>query len=144
MLRLSKLTDYALVVLSRLAQEAPGTVMTAPRLAAETHLPEPSVVKVLKQLSHSGLVAANRGAAGGYALTRPPADISVREVVTALEGPIALTACVESSDDVCTMENSCPMRGRWDPINAALHQALDAVTLAHMAHRESAYAQGVR
>lgn len=138
MLRLSRLTDYALVVLTRLAREAPGTLMTAPRLAAETHLPEPSVTKVLKQLAQQHVVVASRGATGGYALARPADEISIREVVAALEGPIALTACVESTEEICDMEASCPMRGRWDPVNQALSKALSSVTLADMARRETA------
>jgi len=137
-LRLGRLTDYAIVVLSRLAHEAPGSAMNAHRLAAETRLPEPSVAKVLKQLGQHGLVTASRGATGGYALARPAAAISIREVVTALEGPIALAACVETSDDTCTMENSCPVRGRWDPVNAALRGALENVTLADMAGHAAA------
>lgn len=133
MLKLGRMTDYAVVILSRLAQELPGTVMTAPRLATATGLPEPTVAKLLKGLAQNGLLTAQRGAAGGYALPRPPAAITMAEVVVALEGPIALTACVDGSEDGCLIENHCPVRGRWEPVNAALRDALAAVTLAHMA-----------
>ncbi len=145
MLRLSRLTDYAVIVLTRLAHEPAGTLRTAPSLAAELGLPEPSVVKVLKQLAHHGFVQANRGASGGYALNRPAGLITMREVVTALEGPIALAACVDGSDESCNMENSCPVKGRWDPVNEALNTALEDVTLADMVQREAAhFTQGVR
>lgn len=132
MLKLGRMTDYAVVALSRLAQEVPGTVMTAPRLAAETGLPEPTVAKLLKGLAHHGLVSAQRGAAGGYSIARPPQSITMAEVVTALEGPIALTACVDGSDDDCLIQGHCPIRGRWEPVNVALRQALAAVTLADL------------
>lgn len=145
MLRLGRLTDYAVIVLSRLARETAGAVRTAPWLATETGLPEPSVVKVLKQLSHHGFLVASRGAAGGYALARAAEAITMRDVVTALEGPIALAACVDGSDESCTMENSCPVKGRWDPVNEALNSALAEVTLADMVRREAAFfIQGVR
>lgn len=132
MLKLGRMTDYAVVALSRLAQQAPGTVMTAPRLAAACGLPEPTVAKLLKGLSHHGLVMAQRGASGGYSLARPPEEITIAEVVTALEGPIALTACVDGSEDDCLIQGHCPIRGRWEPVNVALRQALAAVTLADL------------
>lgn len=132
MLKLGRMTDYAVVTLSRLAQEPPGTVMTAPRLAVATGLPEPTVAKLLKGLTHHGLVSAQRGAAGGYSLARPPGSITMAEVVTALEGPIALTACVDGSEDDCLIQGTCPIRGCWEPVNVALRQALAAVTLAEL------------
>lgn len=132
MLKLGRMTDYAVVALSRLAQESPGTVMTAPRLAMFTGLPEPTVAKLLKGLTHHGLVTAQRGAAGGYSLARRPETITMAEVVTALEGPIALIACVEGSEDDCHLRGNCPVQGRWEPVNAALRQALAAVTLADL------------
>lgn len=146
MLRLGRLTDYAVIVLTRLAREPAGAVRTAPSLAGELGLPEPSVVKVLKQLAQHGFVQASRGATGGYALTRSAALITMREVVTALEGPIALAACVEGSDESCIMESNCPVKGRWDPVNEALNAALEDVTLADMIRREAAafITQGVR
>lgn len=133
MLKLGRMTDYAVVALARLARQAPGVVMTAPRLAAVTGLPEPSVAKLLKGLVHHGLVTAQRGAAGGYTLARRPEDISMAEVVSALEGPIALSACVEGSEDDCLIRGQCAIRGRWEPVNRALRDALAAVTLADMA-----------
>ena len=130
MLRLSKLTDYAVVVLVRLD---PGTrVMTAPGIAATTGIPEPTVAKVLKTLSGAALVTSQRGARGGYRLARPLEDIPVGEVIAAMDGPIALAACVEGSSSECESLALCPVRGRWDPVNDAIRRALSAITLADM------------
>ena len=132
MLRLSKLTDYAVVVLVRLAQgEADGDrVQTSPGVAASTGIPEPTVAKVLKVMAQEGLVASQRGARGGYRLTRPLAAIPISDVITAIDGPIALAACVEGGG--CGSENLCPIRGRWDPVNDAIRDALAGISLAEM------------
>ena len=95
MLRLSKLTDYAVVVLVRLSRET--GVQTSPGIAVGTGIPEPTVAKVLKTLAAGGLVASQRGARGGYRLLRPLSAIPVADVIAAVDGPIALTACVEAS-----------------------------------------------
>ena len=122
MLRLSKLTDYAVVVLVRLSRG--DGVQTSPGIAATTGIPEPTVAKVLKTLAAGGLVASQRGARGGYRLLRPLAAIPVADVIAAVDGPIALTACVEGSAVECESQGLCPMRGRWDPVNEAIQQAL--------------------
>ena len=129
MLRLSKLTDYAVVVLVRLSRA--DEVQTSPGIAAATGIPEPTVAKVLKALAGAGLVASQRGARGGYSLTRPLGAIAVSDVIAAIDGPIALTACVDSSGQ-CEVERICSVRGRWNPVNDAIQQALSAITLADM------------
>jgi FeS assembly SUF system regulator len=131
LLRLSKLTDYAVVVLSRL--DAEGGIQTAPGLAAGTGLGEPTVAKVLKMLSQAGLVEGQRGARGGYRLLRPLEAIPLSEVIVAIDGPIALTACVDGGFGLCEAEHVCPVRGRWDPVNAAIRQALSGITVARLA-----------
>jgi FeS assembly SUF system regulator len=130
MLRLSKLTDYAVVVLVRLSHA--DTVQTSPGIAAAIGIPEPTVAKVLKTLAAGGLVASQRGAHGGYRLMRKLAAIPVADVIAAIDGPIALTACVDGTTGSCESEGLCPMRGRWDPVNEAIQQALSAITLADM------------
>ncbi|HUB48782.1 MAG TPA: SUF system Fe-S cluster assembly regulator [Acetobacteraceae bacterium] len=130
MLRLSKLTDYAVVVLVRLARE-PG-VQTSPGIAATTGIPEPTVAKVLKTLAAGRMVGSQRGARGGYRLLRPLTEIPVADVIAAIDGPIALAACVEGSASECESQGLCPMRGRWDPVNDAIQQALSSITLADM------------
>jgi FeS assembly SUF system regulator len=129
MLKLSKLTDYAVVVLVRLA----GTegVQTSPGISAATGIPEPTVAKVLKALASCDLVISQRGARGGYRLNRSLSAIPIAEVISAIDGPIALTACVEGASG-CETGAQCPMRGRWDAVNDAIRQALAAITLADM------------
>jgi FeS assembly SUF system regulator len=129
MLRLSKLTDYAVVVLVRLA-ELDG-VQTSPGIAAATGIPEPTVAKVLKVLAAGNLVVSQRGARGGYRLNRSLAAIPIADVIAAMDGPIALTACVEGAT-TCESQGLCPMRGRWDPVNEAINKALSSITLADM------------
>jgi FeS assembly SUF system regulator len=130
MLRLSKLTDYAVVVLARLSR-ADG-VQTSPGIAASIGIPEPTVAKVLKTLAAGGLVVSQRGARGGYRLLRPLSAIPVGDVIAAVDGPIALTACVDGSAVECESRGLCPMHGRWDPVNDAIQQALSNITLADM------------
>jgi FeS assembly SUF system regulator len=129
MIRLSKLTDYAVAVLVRLAG-ADG-VQTSPGIAALTGIPEPTVAKVLKLLTAADLVISQRGARGGYRLNRPLASIPIAQVIAAIDGPIALTACVDGADG-CESQGLCPMRGRWDPVNDAIYKALSNITLADM------------
>ena len=130
MLRLSKLTDYAVVVLVRLARSP--DVQTSPGIALATGIPEPTVAKVLKALSGRGLVVSQRGARGGYRLLRGLDAIPVSDVIVAIDGPIALTACVDGSLTECESRGLCPMHGRWDPVNEAIQQALSSITLADM------------
>lgn len=134
MLRLSKLTDYAVVVLVRLNSGA--QVQTSPGIASTTGIPEPTVAKVLKSLAAAALVTSQRGARGGYRLARPLEDIPVGEVISAMDGPIALAACVDGSATECESLALCPVRGRWDPVNDAIQRALSAISLADM--REAA------
>jgi FeS assembly SUF system regulator len=130
MLKLSKLTDYAVVVLVRLSEES--GIQTSGGIAASTGVPEPTVAKVLKIMTTAGLVLSQRGARGGYRLARPLGTISIAEVIVAIDGPIALTACVEHSATVCDASSLCPVRGRWDTVNAAIQDALSAISLADM------------
>jgi len=131
-LKLSRLTDYAVVVLARMGT-TPDARQSAPELAARTGLAEPTVAKVLKILAQCGLVTGMRGARGGYMLARPLARIRLSEVITAFDGPIALTACVEGGQGGCEAGGGCPVRGRWEPVNAAIRDALSAVTIADLA-----------
>ena len=92
----------------------------------------PVVSKVLKSLAREGLLASQRGSKGGYTLARPPEDISVPEMITALEGPISLTECTVHPG-ACSQESSCDVREPWQRINAAVHSALAKITLADLA-----------
>jgi len=131
MIRINKLTDYAVVVLAQMAGE-PDKVITGPRLAGDTNLPAPTVAKLLKSLARGGILASHRGAGGGYVLGREASEITVAEIISALEGPISLTDCVDGTEGDCEVERLCPMRGNWDKVNAAIRKALSEVTLAEM------------
>lgn len=132
MFRLNRLTDYAVVVLSQMAHR-PDETWTATRIAGETGVPLPTVAKLLNALVHGDLISSHRGASGGYTLNRPAEAVTVAEIIQALEGPIALTACVDGQTGGCDVESLCPMRGNWDRVNRAIRRALSEVTLADMA-----------
>jgi FeS assembly SUF system regulator len=131
MIRLSKLTDYAIVVMSEMARST-DAVHTVGHLAERTGVPSPTVAKLMKSLTPAGLMNSHRGAAGGYALARPAEAITIAEIITALDGPIALTACVDGADSQCGVERLCPMRGNWEKVNRAIRGALEQVSLADM------------
>ena len=131
MLKLGKLADYGTMIVTVLAAE-PERLYSAHELAGRTHVAAPTVSKLLKQLTKGGLVESLRGAHGGYKLSRPPAAITVAEVIAAIDGPIGLTECSVHKGD-CAVESTCGVRGNWRLINTAIHQALRSVTLADMA-----------
>jgi FeS assembly SUF system regulator len=131
-IRLSRLADYGIVIMTHMAR-APERQQTAPEIAAQTHLPLPMASKILKGLVHAGLLVSYRGAKGGYGLARSARDISVADVIVALEGPIALTACIEHGPGECDIEALCPARANWRRINDAIREALDGITVMEMA-----------
>jgi FeS assembly SUF system regulator len=132
MLRISKLTDYAVVMATQLA--AADRPQAARDLALQTQVPEPTASKVLKRLARAGVVTSQRGAKGGYVLSRRPEDIGIHEVIEALEGPIAVTECSdETSDSLCEYETNCEVRANWQRINVAVQDALSKISLADMA-----------
>jgi FeS assembly SUF system regulator len=130
MLRLSKLTDYATVILSFMARD--NTYMhAAMEIASVTGIALPTVSKILKLLVNAKVLISTRGAKGGYALARAPEKITVAAVISALEGPIALTECSISLRG-CEQASGCEIRGNWSLINQTIHDALESVTLADM------------
>ncbi len=129
MFRLSKMTDYGVVVLGQLAGQR-GRLLSAPDVAEATGLPSATVSQVLKTLAGAGIVVSHRGARGGYEMARAPEAVTVRELVVAFEGPLAVTACVEGAEDNCAVESLCLLAGGWEQVNTAIRTALDSVTLA--------------
>ena len=129
MIKLSKLTDYAFVTLSRLALYD-GQAVSASDLSDEICLPEPTVAKVLKTLTRNGIVKSIRGTNGGYSLARHAEDLSVGEVIEAFEGPIALTACVDHNSNTCALEGICDLSGRWSPLNQQIRDVFYNTTLS--------------
>lgn len=130
MLRVTKLTDYATVVLTALAAR-PGAVASATDLAEQAGLEVPTVAKLLKPLAQAGLVEGFRGTNGGYRLARPAAEISLVEIVEAMEGPLGMTECSLHAG-ACGIEQSCGVRANWRRINDVVADALRGVTLAQM------------
>jgi len=130
MLRVSRLTDYATVVMTCIAAH-PAEVLSAVQIADETRLELPTVSKLLKALGHAALVESFRGVNGGYRLARPAGEISLAEIVEALEGPIGMTEC-SVAEGQCDRESQCGVRGSWQLVNNVLDNALRAVSLADM------------
>ena len=130
MIRITKQTDYGIVLLTHLASQ-PERHLNAPELAAETQLPVPMVSKILKILVREGILMSHRGVKGGYSLARLAQEITMAEIIAALEGPIAITECIDVSSD-CSHERLCPVRSNWHRINAAVRGALEGITLADM------------
>ncbi len=130
MLRVSKLTDYATVVMTCLVDAGDG-VLSAQVLAERARLELPTVSKLLKQLAHAGLVVSSRGINGGYRLARAPERISVADIVIAMEGPIGMTEC-SAQQGLCDHESHCGVRVNWRRISQAITEALQSVTLADM------------
>lgn len=131
MLRISKLTDYATVVLGSLAV-APQTQRTAAELAAATQVAAPTVSKLLKQLQRAQLVSSARGLKGGYRLARPASEITAAQILDALEGPLALTACA-SVHHQCDLEATCRVGSAWQRVSVAIRRSLEEVTLEELA-----------
>jgi FeS assembly SUF system regulator len=138
-IRLTNLADYAVVVMAAAARE-PGVKLSAARVAELTAIPAPTVAKLMGTLARGGLLTASRGVSGGFTLARAPAEISVAEVVEAVDGPIALTSCAGNDVTDCAMEGHCAIRGHWPPINQAVRGALAAVSLADLVRPAAAAA----
>lgn len=134
MLRITKLTDYAVLVLSVLAAEAqaePPRVLNVGELAERTRLEPPTVAKVLKPLAQAGLVDGFRGAGGGYRLARTASKVSLKAIVEAMEGPLGMTECVVHTGQ-CDLESHCQARANWRRVNDVIADALARVSLAQM------------
>lgn len=131
MIRLSKLADYAIVLLTYFVGDAKAT-LTARELAAQSRLPLPTVSKITKGLCRGGLLMSQRGAGGGYSLARPAHEVSVVEIIAAVEGPIAITACSSAAPGLCEFEQVCPVRSNWQRLNGVVVGALQKVSLSDM------------
>ncbi|MGR4000892.1 MAG: SUF system Fe-S cluster assembly regulator [Alphaproteobacteria bacterium] len=126
MIRISRMTDYGIVLLGCLQEDRS---IAATSLVRTTGIPAPSVARLLRQLTRGGLLHSQQGPNGGYRLARPPQKITIAEVISVLEGPIALTACVDESETHCNAATICPVNGWWNTVNLAVKSALDSLTL---------------
>ena len=129
MLRLSRMTDYAVVILNHMSTER-GKNQNTSGVAQATNLPSPTVSKILNRLSEAGVLKAIRGRFGGYRLDRSPSEISLGELLDAFEGPLALTDCLDSSNaTMCEHVSHCAVAGRWGVVSSAISNVLDGLTL---------------
>jgi FeS assembly SUF system regulator len=131
MLRISKLTDYGVVLTTTMASHPEDATHTVRDLAAETGIPQPTVAKVLKTLTRDGILESQRGAHGGYKLSRRAAEISIAEIVRALEGPIGVTEC-SHDEGACGYEGRCDVQANWKRISAVVEHALAGISLSDM------------
>jgi len=135
MIRITRQTDYGIVLLACFATSPKSSLRNARDLAAETGQPLPTVSKILKTLARQGLLESQRGVNGGYRLAREASSISVADIISALEGPIAITECLDEAADDCNYEASCPCRPNWERINVAIRGALGGIPLTDMIPR---------
>ena len=134
-MRLSNLTDYAIITMCQAATHCGDGRVSAAELAKETGLPVPTVQRLVSKLTAASLLRSVRGAGGGLQLGRPAAAITVADIVEAVEGPIALTACLDNGD--CDYEAGCNMKPHWPLINSKLRGALAEITLDDLRHAPS-------
>lgn len=132
MLRLSNLADYGVVVMTAAASAAEDSrLVSTAQVAQATGIPAPTVAKLMGQLGRAGLLTSQRGVAGGFALSRPAAEISLADIVEAIDGPIALTHCGQEGAE-CDLSHACAVRPHWAPVNRAVKAALAEVRLAEL------------
>jgi FeS assembly SUF system regulator len=131
-MRLSQLADYAVVLMSAAARHCGGTKANAGTLAEETGVPLPTAQKLVSLLTRAGLLTSTRGTGGGIRLARPAAAISLADIIEAIEGPIAMTACVDEARHDCALEGNCRVQPHWSVVNGAVRGALDGVSLSSL------------
>jgi len=131
MIRLSKLTDYASVVLTALAQD-PGNLQSTQALSDATRIPRPTVTKVLKSLTRAGLTRSIQGPKGGYQLARNARQIDLADIISAIEGPSGVTECATDHDE-CELTEHCHVMDHWRTVSVQINQLLRSVTLAELA-----------
>ena len=134
MLRMSKLTDYGIVLLTHMAQGGSPPVRTALELAHASCVPVPTVAKILKELCRAGIVTSHRGRRGGYSLARPADQISVAAIVEALEGPVSVTECSDAAG-ACALEPTCVAKSHWGSISRAIQGTLERLPLSDLGPR---------
>lgn len=132
-MRLSSLADYAVVMMTAAARHCGGLArVNATSLAQETGVPLPTAQKLVSRLSSAGLIESTRGTGGGFRLSRPPATITLADIIEAVEGPIALTTCVDTAQHDCALDGSCRVKPHWAVVNNAVRGALAGITLTQL------------
>lgn len=136
-MRLSSLADYAVVMMTAAARAGCGSALTASALATRTAVPLATAQKLMQRLAKAGLLTSARGTGGGFRLARPAAAINLADIIEAIEGPIALTTCVDEKVGTgerhnCALDHHCLVKPHWGPVNAAVRGALASVSLASL------------
>jgi FeS assembly SUF system regulator len=131
MIRITRQTDYGILLLSQMASRPLAEVHTAKQAAQQSNIPLPMASKILKALAKGGLLVSHRGVKGGYCLATSAEEISIGDVIQALEGPIGITECAHSPGS-CEREGSCPVQTNWKRISVAMREALDRIPLSEM------------
>jgi len=132
-MRLTAQADYAVVMLSAAARHCGVSGrLNATLLSDETGIPLPTVQKLVSRLSSAGLIESARGTGGGFRLARPAAAISLADIIEAIEGPIAMTTCVDEGRHDCIIEENCRVKPHWNVVNGAVRGALAGVSLANL------------
>lgn len=137
-MRLSSLADYAVVLMSAASRHCGAALLAegklnASTLSQETGVPLPTTQKLVSRLAAAGLIESTRGIGGGIRLARPPASISLADIVEAVEGPLAITSCTIDGNHDCVLEDSCTVKPHWGVVNQTIRKALDDVSLASLA-----------
>ena len=132
MLRFTKRADYGLMAIYFIASQGDDVAVSAKRIAEEFHIPPERLAKILQRLAKKKLIASHNGSKGGYVLTRHPSEITVGQVVRALEGPLNVVSCMSEQDD-CPQFARCNLRRPVQKIQASITHVLDSMTLAELA-----------
>jgi FeS assembly SUF system regulator len=132
LLRLSNFADYGVVIMTAAAR-TDGGLVAASQVSSATGIPVPTVAKLMNHLARAGLLVSHRGVSGGFALSRPSPEISLADIVEAIDGPIALTHCCAEDAARCELHSRCAVRPHWEPVNRAVRTALSHVSLQALA-----------
>ncbi|HMJ92650.1 MAG TPA: Rrf2 family transcriptional regulator [Allosphingosinicella sp.] len=132
-MRLSSLADYAVVMMAAAARHPADVRLSAGLLAGETGVPLATAQKLMGRLASAGLLDSSRGTGGGFRLARPASEVSLADIVEAVEGPIAMTNCIEGAHHLCAIEGSCRVKPHLHAVNFAVRGALQGVSLASLA-----------
>jgi FeS assembly SUF system regulator len=132
-MRLTHLADYAVVMMTAAARRPAAARLSATELADETGVPLPTAQKLMQRLAAHGLLTGTRGAGGGYALSRPVSEISLADIVEAVEGPIAMTQCADGLPSDCALDAHCRVKPHMGIVGAKVRGALGAVSLQELA-----------
>jgi FeS assembly SUF system regulator len=141
-MRLTSFSDYAVVLLAAAARHPADARLSATMLAEETRIPLPTAQKLTGRLAAAGLLATSRGAGGGFRLARTARDISLADIVEAVEGPIALSTCVDMSRHDCALEGACAVRPHMGIVNEVVRGALASVSLEQLSRTPALPGEG--